>query len=57
MLECVNDTNMVPQAEEDIEKLEWMAFPEVKHVLINSFSSIRYVAERLHRMQTQARAL
>lgn len=57
VLECVNDTDMVPQAEEDIEKLEWMAFPEVKHALINSFSSIRYVAERLHRMQSQARAL
>lgn len=57
VLECVSDTNLVPQAEEDIEKLEWMAFPEVQRALINSFSSIRYVAERLHQMQAQARAL
>ncbi len=57
ILECINDSNMAPQAEEDIEKLEWMAYPEVQHVLINSFSSIRYVADRLHRMQALARSV
>ncbi|MPR36803.1 NUDIX hydrolase [Salmonirosea aquatica] len=57
VLECVNDSNMAPQTEEDIEKLEWMAYPQVQQVLINSFSSIRYVADRLHRMQTQARSM
>jgi len=57
VLECVNDSKMAPQTEEDIEKLEWMAYPEVQQVLINSFSSIRYVADRLHRMQSLARSL
>ncbi|GHB75667.1 NUDIX hydrolase [Persicitalea jodogahamensis] len=51
VLECQNDTTMKPQAEEDIERLEWLAYPDVQKVLVNSFSSIRYVADRLHRMQ------
>lgn len=51
VLECQNDTAMSPQAEENIERLEWLAYPDVQKTLINSYSSIRYVAERLHRMQ------
>ncbi|WP_373515764.1 NUDIX hydrolase [Persicitalea sp.] len=51
VLECQNDTAMKPQAEEDIERLEWLAYADVQKALINSFSSIRYVVERLHRMQ------
>ncbi len=51
VLECTNDSAMAPQAEEDIEQLAWLAYPEVQKVLVNSFSSIRYVAQRLHEIQ------
>ncbi len=51
ILECQSDAGMTPQAEEDIERLEWLAYPDVQKVLVHSFSSIRYVADRLHRMQ------
>ncbi len=51
VLECQSDAAMSPQAEEDIERLEWLAYPDVQKVLANSFCSIRYVADRLHRMQ------
>ena len=51
VLECQDDSAMKPQAEEDIERLEWLPYPDVQRVLSNSFSSIRYVADCLHRKQ------
>jgi len=51
LLECQSDAAMQPQAEEDIERLEWLAYSDVQNVLANSFSSIRYVTDQLHRMQ------
>lgn len=42
---CQNDANMVPQADEDIERLEWMDSKKAARALTNSFSSIRYVIE------------
>ena len=42
-MQCVDDSRMVPQASEQIERLEWMTEPEMRSALINSFSSIRYV--------------
>lgn len=40
---CEDDSKMVPQEEEDIEKLEWVSGDEAQRLLVNSFSSIRYV--------------
>lgn len=57
VLECIDDTAMAPQADEDIERLEWLRFPEVQRVLINSFSSIRYVVDYLRQMQIHAQSL
>ena len=51
VLECQNDASMSPQADEGIERLEWLTYPDVQKILVNSFSSIRYVADRMHRMQ------
>ncbi|QRQ99624.1 NUDIX hydrolase [Dyadobacter sandarakinus] len=51
LFDCVNDANMQPQAEEQIEKLEWCNTEEIKAVLVNSYSSIRYVVDSLRKMQ------
>lgn len=56
VLDCLDDSDMMPQAEEDIERLEWLSYPEVQKRLINSFSSIRYVVECLHKMQQEIKA-
>ena len=42
-MDCLNDADMRPQAEEDIEHLEWMTNEEVKVALFNSYASIRFV--------------
>ncbi|GLU52394.1 NUDIX hydrolase [Dyadobacter frigoris] len=51
LFDCLDDSNMQPQAEEQIEKLEWYSPTEAKSILINSFSSIRYVIDSLKKIQ------
>lgn len=57
VLECLDDSTLIPQVEEDIERLEWLPYLEVQKVLVNSYSSIRYVVNYLHEMQIHARSL
>ncbi len=47
VLDCMDDSNLMPQEEEQIEQLEWLTPYDAKKVLINSFSSIRYVVATL----------
>jgi 8-oxo-dGTP pyrophosphatase MutT (NUDIX family) len=47
LLDCLDDSALAPQVEEDIEQLEWLDYSEVQKVMVNSFSSIRYVADCL----------
>ena len=51
LFDCLDDSSMQPQAEEQIEKLEWYSPVEAKAILINSFSSIRYVVDSLKKIQ------
>jgi len=51
LCDCIDDSKISPQAEEQIEKLEWFNLIEAKSILINSFSSIRYVIDSLKKMQ------
>ncbi len=44
-MSVINDSRMAPQAEEDIEKVEWLNRRDTQLALTNSFSSIRYVME------------
>jgi 8-oxo-(d)GTP phosphatase len=42
-MELVDDTDMKPAVDEDIEELRWMTSKEVYHALENSYNSIRFV--------------
>lgn len=42
-MDCVDDSRMKAQKEEAIEEVKWMNESEVKHVLYESYFSIRYV--------------
>lgn len=44
---CLDESRLVPQEEEDIEKLAWMNRRETQLALVNSYSSIRYVIDSL----------
>jgi 8-oxo-dGTP pyrophosphatase MutT (NUDIX family) len=45
LMRCINDSRLKPQKEEGIDKLEWVTEDQAKKLLVNSFSSIRYVFE------------
>jgi 8-oxo-dGTP pyrophosphatase MutT (NUDIX family) len=51
LMDCVDDTRLAPQQEEDIEKLEWLSPRQTQQVLINSYSSIRYVVSCLLKLK------
>lgn len=51
LFDCLDDSKMRPQAEEQIEKLDWYEPAEVKPLLIKSYSSIRYVIDSLNKIQ------
>jgi 8-oxo-dGTP pyrophosphatase MutT (NUDIX family) len=44
---CLDDLDMTPQAEEGIERLVWMDRRQVQNALVDSYSSIRYVFDKL----------
>jgi uncharacterized protein with HEPN domain len=49
-MQCVNDANLSPQAEEDIEKVEWMNLSQMRSALYSSYRSIRYVIQEYHKL-------
>lgn len=49
LMECTDDSNMKPQVEEGIEKIEWMTEAQVLQALGNSYSSIQAVFHEYQR--------
>jgi len=47
-MDLLDDSNMKPQAEENIEKLSWMDQKQTNSALLNSYSSIRYVLKKYY---------
>ncbi len=47
-MDLLDDSNMKPQAEENIEKLAWMDKKQTNSALLNSYSSIRYVLKKYY---------
>ncbi len=45
LMRSIDDTKLQPQKDEGIDKLEWVTDEQAKKLLVNSFSSIRYVFE------------
>lgn len=48
LMSCLNDSNMSPQLEENIEEVRWMAKEEIEIALLNSYKSIEMVFEQLY---------
>ena len=47
-MDCLDDSMMKPQLEENIEDLRWMDIAEVKQALYNSYPSIRNVLRKYY---------
>jgi 8-oxo-dGTP pyrophosphatase MutT (NUDIX family) len=50
VMKCVDDVNLGPQIEEDIEEAKWMTLPELRAALYNSYRSIRVVIQEYHKL-------
>jgi 8-oxo-(d)GTP phosphatase len=48
---CADDSQMQPQAEEDIEQLIWVNPSQAEVLLTNSYESVRYVFEQYYKKQ------
>lgn len=51
-MNCIDDSDMRPQVEEDIQELRWMDEKQIQQALLNSYSSIRYVFDELKRQES-----
>jgi 8-oxo-dGTP pyrophosphatase MutT (NUDIX family) len=45
-MECLDDSQMKPQTEEDITKVKWVGADERAKILANSYASITYVVDK-----------
>ncbi|GAB3762595.1 NUDIX hydrolase [Spirosoma pomorum] len=50
LMSVLDDRNMAPQEDEDIEQLAWLDQRQTKKALTNSFSSIRYVIDETNKL-------
>ncbi len=48
-MECLDDTAMMPQAEEHIDDVRWVTLTELRSLLYGSYRSIRSVIHEYHR--------
>ncbi|MBP6386370.1 MAG: NUDIX hydrolase [Pseudarcicella sp.] len=48
-MKLIDDSKMQPQAEEDIEKLEWMNQDTMRAAMTKTYSSIRYVLKKYYK--------
>lgn len=51
VMDCVDDTKMQPQIEEDIEEVKWMSPKEVYHALKDSYQSINHVFRKYNNLK------
>lgn len=49
-MECLDDSAMAPQAEENIDEVRWVTLTELRSALYASYRSIRTVIHEYHRM-------
>ena len=54
-MRCLDDSDMKPQNEENIEKVTWISDHEVSTAIKKSYRSIRYVIDVFNRQQVKSR--
>jgi 8-oxo-(d)GTP phosphatase len=54
VMNCIDDSAMKPQKDEDIDDVKWMRPREAKVALYNSYASIRHVFREYYKMKEQA---
>ncbi len=52
-MECLDDSEMQPQVEEDIEDIRWMETRELRYSLYASYGTIRHVFQRYNKQRKE----
>lgn len=55
-MECIDDSGLRPQVEEDIEEARWMTHGEIHAALYNSYPSIRQVFRKYYKKKLAQRS-
>lgn len=50
-MDCIDDSQMKPQEEEDIEEVRWMDARQLRPALYNSYRSVRHVFTEYYKMK------
>ncbi|WOK04340.1 NUDIX hydrolase [Imperialibacter roseus] len=53
-MDLIDDSQMTPQKEENIDELRWMEIRDVRASLYNSYRSIRHVAREFYKVKREA---
>lgn len=49
-MSCLDDSNMAPQAEENIDEVKFMTLTQMRSALYGSYRSIRFVIQEYHKL-------
>ena len=50
---CHDDSQMTPQADEEIEDVQWMDFDQTRQALYNSYRTVRHVIKRYYSVKSE----
>ena len=50
---CHDDSQMTPQADEEIEDVQWMDFDQTRQALYNSYRTVRHVIKRYYALKSE----
>ena len=51
-MNCLDDSNMMPQKEEGIKDVKWMSINKMEEALLSSYRSLRYVVQEFRQMRS-----
>lgn len=52
-MDCLDDSTMEPQEEEEIEEVRWMDFDQTRQALYNSYRTVRFVIKRFYLLRSE----
>ena len=50
LMNCLDDSKLMPQTEEGIDKIEWLTPKEAQKALNNSYASVEYLMKRFNKL-------
>lgn len=52
-MSCLDDSEMTPQEEEEIEEVRWMDFDHTRQAMYNSYRTVRHVIKKFYKLKSK----